>query len=176
MATFNPDNSYISVSQEAGEQLRQLGLVTQRADVDDFKKMVVGSITTGKIDEQTKEMHFVIETTMMQKPVALGCVARSGSPAGNKDYTVTVYSVMELEKWEERRKFKVGMIGFEGSSHARHSELKKADIQILEKRWNILEHRLRKGGLTEVSEIEITREKTALSKVLELIKSLILSG
>jgi len=108
---LDPNEAYISLSRNAGDLLRRLGVATSDENADEIKRCILGAISKGdvRIVQQTKEIHFLSEATLRGISCFLLCVSREGSPAGNKRFTTTISGVMLPEDANELLRINKGL-------------------------------------------------------------------
>lgn len=96
---FNPDDFYISISKNAGKDIKELGLVRDGNHFDDFRKVIVAALA-GSYQVGEQEIHIMVVVTAFDVDLGLWCIVKSGSPAGNRKQTVTVMGVVDKDNVE----------------------------------------------------------------------------
>lgn len=90
---FDPNDYYISISRDAGEDLRALGIIRENAGVEDVRKVIIGGINS-TVEVGEKELHYIVSGKFFGKDLGLWCVAKCGSPSGIQKYTLTIAGII----------------------------------------------------------------------------------
>lgn len=171
MNYLDPDFAYISISTEAGARLREMGLVSDGADFQDFRKVIIASNQTAREVDGLKSLHVVMEidSISFKKPIYLLLVVNEGSPAGNKAVTTIIRDVLS-----ENLISKMKNIG-KGMTPLRQDDFFKfivEDIEVLKNMSRRLLRMTRKLSKDPVQRDLYFREMRALNKATDLLEKL----
>lgn len=110
MNYLDPDIAYISVSQEAGERLRELK-VSHSENFTDLRKLIIGASSSAEEIEGFKSLHVLLKVNLasLNKCVYFACVVNEGSPAGNKSITTTIRKVLTEKQFNEMYQIQKGL-------------------------------------------------------------------
>ena len=62
---IDPDEYYISVSRQAGDDLKILSVVREQNEFDNFRKVIVASMKQA-VEIGDRELHILLETTISE--------------------------------------------------------------------------------------------------------------
>lgn len=95
----SPDKAYISISRNAGDDMRRLGVVPGESDFDELRRRVISALGYGgvKVDVESIELFFTASASVLTEDgtkvdCELKCVTRNGSPSGKQNQTTTILS------------------------------------------------------------------------------------
>lgn len=98
---FDPKDYYISISRNAGKDIRRILQITDISpESDDYFDKIRGELVSGIANSTAigdKETHLIVSVRIFGKLVGLWCIVKDGSPGGIQDHTVTVAGVVSEE-------------------------------------------------------------------------------
>lgn len=114
---FNTNNSYFSISKEAGEDIEKIlapasygSKDDQQRRFQDIRKIIVSSFHDAVEELPSRELHcfYKVRMSTVGKDVGFYCIVRSGAPDGILKYTVTLVGVVDgsdIDRFVANRRF-----------------------------------------------------------------------